>query len=59
MADPGFPTAGRGEGALIPESKWSNLFFCKIVAENRMKMKEFGPTGGGGRPLDLPLLMRL
>ena len=26
------------------------LLFCNFLAENCMKMKEFGPQGGGARP---------
>ena len=36
-----------------------NLLFCKFLAKNCMKMKEFGPRGGArvpGAPLDPPCL---
>ena len=48
VADPGFP---RGGGA--------NLLFGHNCPENCMKMKEFGPRGGGASlapPLDLPMV---
>ena len=38
VADPG----GGGNS----QSGCANLLFCKFVAENCMKMKEFGPRGG-------------
>ena len=43
-------------GAPIPELG----LFCQFFAKNCMKMKEFGPPGGGGRaslapPLDPPM----
>ena len=58
MADPGFPRGGgansRGEGG--------NIRFCQNFPKNCMKLKEFGPSGGGGRvslatPLDPPLVI--
>ena len=36
--------------------------FCKFFAKSCMKMKEFGPTGGGGaplRPANVPVAMPL
>ena len=47
MADPGF---SRG-GAPIPKLG----LFCQFFAENCMKMKEFGPPGGGRASLAPPL----
>ena len=44
VADPGFSPGGGG--ALTP--KIAIIFH--IFAENCMKMKEFGPPGGGARP---------
>ena len=42
MADPGFSPGG------APTPKIAIIFH--IFAENCMKMKEFGPPGGGARP---------
>ena len=47
MADPGFPPGG------APTPKIAIIFH--IFAENCMKMKEFGPPGGGARPWRPPL----
>ena len=53
MADPGFSPGG---GAPTPKSAIIFQFF----AENCMKMKEFGPPGGGraslAPPLDPPMI---
>ena len=48
VADPGFSPGG---GAPTPKSAIIFQFF----AENCMKMKEFGPPGGGARPWRPPL----
>ena len=41
----------------IFQEKWANLLFGNIFAENCMKMKEFGLTGGAFlEPLDQPPL---
>ena len=48
VADPGFSPGG---GA--PTPKIAIIFH--IFAENCMKMKEFGPPGGGARPWRPPL----
>ena len=32
----------------FPRGEYANLLFGKVFAENRMKMKEIGPRGGGG-----------
>ena len=47
MADPGFSPGG------APTPKIAIIF--NIFAENCMKMKEFGPPGGGARPWRPPL----
>ena len=45
VADPWFPQGG------------TSLLFCQILAENCMKMKEFGQRGGvPGTPLYSPML---
>ena len=50
VADPGFP---RGGGANSPGGRQhTNL---SIFPKNCMKLKEFGPPGGGARPLRPPL----
>ena len=53
VADPVFSRGG------APTPKIAIIF--QFVAENCMKMKEFGPPGGGGRvpgaPLDLPMFI--
>ena len=54
MADPGFSPGG------APTPKIAIIFH--IFAENCMKMKEFGPPGGGGArpwrpPLDPPMVV--
>ena len=52
VADPGFSSGGGG----APTPKMG-LFF-QLFAENCMKMKEFGPPGGGASlapPLDPPM----
>ena len=54
VADPGFPPGG---GAPTPK----NAIIFQFFPENCMKMKEFGPPGGGGRaslapPLDPPMI---
>ena len=53
MADPGFSPGG------APTPKIAIIFH--IFAENCMKMKEFGPPGGGARPwrppLDPPMIL--
>ena len=52
VTDPGFL---RGGGA-NPRGGDKNLLFGKNFAENRMKMKEFGPEGGRPwRLLDPPM----
>ena len=48
MADPGFSPGG---GAPTPK----NAIIFQFFAENCMKMKEFGPPGGGGASLAPPL----
>ena len=56
MADPGFP---RGGGANSPGGRQHTKL--PNFPKNCMKMKEFGPPGGGGRvprappPLDPPM----
>ena len=47
MADPGFSPGG------APTPKSAIIF--QFFAENCMKMKEFGPPGGGARPWRPPL----
>ena len=47
MADPGFSPGG------APTPKIAIIF--QIFAKNCMKMKEFGPPGGGARPWRPPL----
>ena len=47
MADPGFSPGG------APTPKIAIIFH--IFTENCMKMKEFGPQGGGARPWRPPL----
>ena len=47
VADPGFSPGG------APTPKIAIIFH--IFAENCMKMKEFGPPGGGARPWRPPL----
>ena len=53
MADPGFSPGG------APTPK--NAIIFQFFAENCMKMKEFGPPGGGARvpgaPLDPPMFL--
>ena len=53
MADPGFSPGG------APTPKSAIIF--QFFAENCMKMKEFGPPGGGhaslAPPLDPPMVM--
>ena len=53
VADPGFSPGG------APTPKIAIIFH--IFAENCMKMKEFGPPGGGARPwrppLDPPMIL--
>ena len=51
VADPGFPRRG---GANF-QSGGANLLFGQIFTQNCMKMKEFGPRGGGARPWRHPL----
>ena len=55
MADPGFSRGGANS-----QGWCSNLLFCKMLAENCMKMKEFRSPGRGHvpgvPPLDLPML---
>ena len=51
MADPGFPI---GRGANL-RGRGTNLLFGQTFSENCVKMKKFGPNGGGARPLR-PLL---
>ena len=51
MADPGFPRRGGAN----PQGGGANLLFCPNFPENCMKMKEFGPRGGGARPWRPPL----
>ena len=51
MADPGFTR----RGVPTPQVGGANLLFCPIFTENCMKMKEFGPRGGGARPWHPPL----
>ena len=57
VADPVFPRRGGGAN---PQGGGANLLFCPNFPENCMKMKEFGPRGGGGAslapPLDPPML---
>ena len=48
VADPGFSPGG---GAPTPK----NAIIFQFFAENCMKMKEFGPPGGGARPWRPPL----
>ena len=46
MADPGFP---RGGGANSPGGRGAPTYdFAKFSQKNCMKLKEFGPPGGGG-----------
>ena len=47
VADPGFSPGG------APTPKIAIIF--RIFAKNCMKMKEFGPPGGGGRVPGAPL----
>ena len=47
VADPGFSPGG------APTPKSAIIF--QFFAENCMKMKEFGPPGGGARPWRPPL----
>ena len=49
VADPGFPRWGGGANF---QGVDTNLLFNQIFPENCMKMKEFGP-GGGGRWVSL------
>ena len=51
VADPGFPRRGGAN----PQGGGANLLFCPIFTENCMKMKEFGPGGGGRASLAPPL----
>ena len=49
VADPGFPIGGCGprRGAMYPQGG----YVLKIL---HVKMKEFGPVGGGGHMLGMP-----
>ena len=38
-------------GGANPQGGGANLLFCPIFPKNCMKMKEFGPRGGGGASL--------
>ena len=53
VADPGFPRRGGAN----PQGRDANVLFGQKIPENCMKMKEFGPRGGGvpGAPLDPPM----
>ena len=55
VADPGFP---RGGGANSPGGRQHTIL--PNFPKNCMKLKEFGPSGGGGRPkfyyVDPPLV---
>ena len=52
VADPGFP---RGGGANSPEEGSSQHAILPKCPKNCMKLKEFGPPGGGGASLTPPL----
>ena len=54
VADPGFSW-----GDANSQSGCPNLLFCKLFAENCMKMKEFGPGGLVSLvlPLDPPMVL--
>ena len=58
MADPGFP---RGGGANSPGGGGRQHTILPNFPKNCMKLKEFGPPGGGARPkfyyVDPPLKM--